>query len=83
MQGSVHANSTHIQKDTGREKDKEKDKNEYKIKDLNPRTGEMDRGSNIIMDNWLKKSAVPVRPAARTYLHLPSFLSCPILSILS
>lgn len=72
MQGSVLVNSTHIQKGTGREKDKDKGivNNEHKIKDLNPHTGEMDRGSNILMDNWLKKSAVPVRPAARTYLHL-------------
>lgn len=74
---SVQTLSGHVRKDTGREdKDKDKVKNEYKIlKDLNPHTGEMDRGSNILMDNWLKKSAAPIRPAARTYLHLSSFVS--------
>ena len=81
MQGYVRTHSTHIQKGTGREEDKDKErvKNEYKIHDLNPHTGEMDRGSNTLMDSWLKKSAVPTRPAARTYFHLLSSLSYLIL----
>ena len=47
----------------------------YRGKDLNPYTGEEDRGSGILMDNWLKKPAASTQSAARTH----SFLSFPVL----
>ena len=67
VQGSVHARSTLIQKEKGREKENEKEKNVYKAKDLNPHTGEQDRGSNTLMENWLKKPKGPTQLAIRSF----------------